>query len=359
VSATATIHRLHVRNFQSLHDVNLELLPFTVIVGPSSSGKSALTRAIKTLTSNRRGTEWITHGERTASITAETEQGTVTLTRSRSSASSDNAYTITPTGQPTLQRIYAKLGGDTPEDVSRFMGIPANSNLIFAGQFDKPFLLDDSTAEVARTLGALTNVNVIFEAARESNRRKLANSVTLRDRAASLAAIKERIPGFKALRAQDDALTAAELRIEQARLLTQQIARLSQALDAVTIIDPTLPNLQRLADIVVPDETSILRAQSALSGFQTTLARVPTLAKAQQAAQQAYDVVDAQEEDLLARYATFTGELTDTLHGWFAAVVERGRTRVETESSGFEVEWIQLDYAVELFIKYLETKASA
>ena len=358
MSATATIHSLHVRNFQSLHDVTLELLPFTVIVGPSSSGKSALTRAIKTLTSNRRGTEWITHGERTASITAQTNAGTVTLTRSRSSASSDNAYTITPTGNPEAQRTYAKLGGDTPEDVSRFMGIPANSNLIFAGQFDKPFLLDDSTADVARTLGALTNVNVIFEAARESNRRKLANSVTLRDRAASLAAIKERIPGFKALRAQDDALTLAESRIESARLIERQIARLSQALDAVTIIEPTIPRLQALADIVVPDETSILRAQSALQSFQTTVGRVPQHAALVKAAQQAYDLVDAQEADLLAQYASFTGELTDTLHGWFDAVVERGRTRIESEASGFEVEWIQLDYAVELFIKYLETKAS-
>jgi DNA repair ATPase RecN len=359
----ATIHRLRVRNFQSLHDIELELLPFTVIVGPSSSGKSALTRALRTLVSNRRGTEWITHGERTASITAETDAGTVTLTRSRSSASSDNAYTLTPADNPEAQRTYAKLGGDTPEDVSRFLGINSGTTatppINFAGQFDKPFLLADSTADVARTLGALTNVNIIFEGARESNRQKLANAVTLRTRAADLEAVKARVPEFRALKAQDVALTAAEQIIEHARQLERQIARLSQALDIVTVIEPSLPRLQRLADIVVPDETSILRAQSALSSFQQALTRIPTLARAQQAAQQAYDVIDTQEAKLLADYAEFTGEITDSLHGWIGGMTLRGDTRIEFSETGIEVEWIQTDVAVSLFLKYLETKASS
>lgn len=351
---TATIHSLRVRNFQSLHDIKLELLPFTVIVGPSSSGKSALTRALRTLVSNRRGTEWITHGERTAAISATTDAGIVTLTRSRTSSSSDNAYRITPADDPTMERTYAKLGGDTPEDVSRFLGIPSDSPLYFAGQFDKPYLLDESTAEVARTLGALTNVNVIFEGARESNRRKLTTAQTLKTRAADLDAIKARIPEFRSLGAQDKALAQAEVIINQARELERSIARLTQALATVELTLPTIERLQALADVPVPDETPVLRAHKALSDFQSMLTRVSTLGRAVKAAQEAYSVTEEQEAQALARYSTLAGTVTSDVRSFVEASLDPMLTLPRDGGT-----FVELGHAVEIFIRYLETKAGA
>ena len=349
-----TLHSVAVRHFQSLHDVSLDLQPFTVIVGPSSSGKSAFTRALRTLVSNRRGTEWITHGERVASISATNDKGTVTLTRSRTTSSTDNAYVISSADDPEAQRTYTKLGGDTPEDVSRFLGIPANNPLQFAGQFDKPYLLDDSAAEVARTLGSLTNVNVIFDGARESNRRKLDSAKTLRLRADDLERVKARIPEFKDLRAQDDALVLAEAKITAARELERQIARLTLAIDTLDALTPTLDQLTAAAAVPVPDDSRIVRAQEALQSFQRTLTRVPTLAKAQQAAQEAYAAIEAEESTVLARYAEFTGQLTDTLAGFVGALAKPEYTRT-IEGARF----IEIGHAVEIFTQYLETKAGA
>ena len=128
---------IEIRNFQSLQKVDLELAPFTVIVGPSSSGKSAFVRALSTLVSNRRGTDFISHGTTTSVITARMPEGTTSL--SRSTIAAKNQYTlISPEGKT---ENFTKLGGDIPEEVSRFMRIPAKDPVTLAQQFDKPFLL--------------------------------------------------------------------------------------------------------------------------------------------------------------------------------------------------------------------------
>lgn len=350
--STASIHSLHIRNFQSLHNIEIELFPFTVIVGPSSSGKSAFTRALRTLISNRRGTEWITTGQRISTITAKTDRGTVTLTRSRASTSTDNSYVITPHDDPTAQQKFMKLGGETPEEVSNFLGIPAGTSSLppinFASQFDKPFLLDDSSGEVARTLGALTNVSVIFEGARESNRRKLTASSTLKLRSQDLTAIRARVPEFKALRSQDEALTRAEAHITAARDLQFRLNTLTSAMKLIETLEPAIERATLAAAVVVPDEKPIVRAQEALRSFAETLRRVPVAAEAVKLAQAAFDDVEAHEAELVGEYTSLNGEITKDVAGFFAAHVEDRFVR-----DGF----VEQQHAVDVFVKFLETRA--
>lgn len=252
------IDKISIHNFQSLQDVSLELKPLTVIVGPSSSGKSAFIRALRALAANRRGTDFITHGERISSISAHLTSsdplrtGTVTLTRS--TQTSPNSYTVIPDdpNHPLHPKAeFTKLGGDVPAPVSEFLGIPTEQiALSIAGQFDKPYLLDASGTEVARTLGALTNAHIILSAARESNRQKLSTSQTLRTRADDLDAIKQRIPEFQALKAQREALQRAEDAIAAARALKDRIDRLIALTETVLIAEQRIPALtQALAAI--------------------------------------------------------------------------------------------------------------
>jgi energy-coupling factor transporter ATP-binding protein EcfA2 len=144
------LNRIEIRNFQSLVHVDLDLAPLTVIVGPSSSGKSAFIRSMRALHENRRGTAFITHGERVASISAHLEQGIVTLTRSTQTA--PNHYTVIPSdpAHPLYPKAeFSKLGGDVPSEVSEFLGIaPDEVPLSIASQFDKPYLLEPSQARI-------------------------------------------------------------------------------------------------------------------------------------------------------------------------------------------------------------------
>lgn len=268
------LQRVEIRNFQSLKHVSLELGPLTVIVGRSSSGKSALTRALRTLTSNQRGHAFITHGERTCTITATTERGTVTLKRGK--GTDDNEYVVIPSSENEQKRTYTKLGGAVPPEVSEFIGIAAKDPINYAGQFDRPYLLDDTAGDVARVLGALTNVSIIFEGARESNRRKLNQSSLLRTRVQDLDLLKDRVEFYRPLKQQLAALKVAEAAAERARELKRDAEKLEEAWETLSIASAAAKRAEKALEIPIPDEKPILEARAALKRFDATMEEIRT-----------------------------------------------------------------------------------
>lgn len=316
------IESIHVQHFQSLHDVTLELAPFTVVVGPSSVGKSALLRALQTVIANRRGSAFISQGERIASITVKTSHGTVTLQRGR--GTSDNSYTVIPNDPAhplSPQTTYSKLGGDVPIEVSRFLGIDPKDPIAFASQFDKPYLLDDSPAEIARTLGSLTNATVMLEGARESNRRKLAAKSTLTTRTGDLEAIKERIPGYRALKGQEEALTAAEAAIERARAIEADVESLGRAIEAYEVNSSRVEALAGAADFEVPSEETLLEAARAYLSFRKSLEELVRATQAEQATATELGAATIHQTEAEQAYTEALGGLTE---GFSAYMREHG-----------------------------------
>lgn len=345
------ISAVEVHNFQSLYHIKLDLSRLTVIVGPSSSGKSAFTRALRTLTSNRRGNEFISHGERTASISATTERGIVTLTRGK--GVSDNAYVVIPAEDPSKQRTYTKLGGETPPEVSQFLGIEQRDPINYASQFDKPYLLDDTAGEVARILGALTNVNVIFEGARESNRRKLQHATTLRTRAEDLESVKERVPAYRSLKAQAEALTRAEAAIEQANKISRGIARLTDALETIEISEGLIERWTPLATAPDISDEAIVRAAARLTAYRDALREQQQAKAAVTTATGALEAITAREDELQAEYDEAVGSISDNLAGWFAATTDpEKRALIDGDP------YVRMDEAIRVFILYLEAAAT-
>jgi tetratricopeptide (TPR) repeat protein len=331
------ISSIAVKNFQSLYDVEVPLTEFTAIVGPSSTGKSAFVRAVRLLLQNARGTGFISHGEDETSVTASfSDDQHVRIRRGKR-----NQYELwDASGQV---ETFTKLGGEVPEVVQRFLGLdPAVS---VAAQFDPPFLLSSSGTEVARMLGSLTNVEVVFGAGREANRRKLAATATARalqgpleeDRAAltRFSTLDERVA---AVEAAEDALAALEEAeapltrlISLQETLQEQIAALQQ------ITSVSLPeNLEELflaAEEAVAAEFAAERflfeidqdnhrvemaeqffempsldldgaeaAQQALEQAEELFRRFTTSARAYKQAQREMDVLDVELEDLREDY---------------------------------------------------------
>lgn len=281
------IDYLSIKGFQSLDHVEIALDPFTVIIGPSSSGKSALTRAIRTLTANARGNAFISSWAKTASIEASfLNHGSVTLVRGKTTDS--NSYTISPPPgfmEDAPPSVYTKLGGEVPPEVTEFMGIAPKDPLHFAGQFDKPFLLDESPAEVARTLAALTNVSTVFAAAREANRTRLATNATLKIRRQDLEAIRARSEEFVALRSYLAAQNDAEARLTEALTLQTRIKNLHDALQTISSSEATVLATQHAISMTLPhtalEEATLLHQRietlrsilSALETAQSTIER--------------------------------------------------------------------------------------
>lgn len=252
---------VQVRNFQSLRDVHLPLEKYTVIVGRSSSGKSALTRALRLLFFGGRGTSYVSHGEKNAKVQASFADSLDNVHLSdlaiETTRGKDNQYEVFAPEIDSRNdpEVYTKLSGAVPEAVQRLMQV---SELSFADQFDKPYLLDATGSEIARSLGELTEVTRIFAAVKEANRRKGAVSSTLSTRRSDLAAAQEAAEGFRDLPTQVRALTALEARWAAIREESYRAQRLEDAIARVEVSESALRQLG--APIPVPPSLVELEA---------------------------------------------------------------------------------------------------
>ncbi len=264
-----------VRNWQSLRSVDLVLGRFTVIVGASSSGKSALLRALRAAASNVSGTAAVSRGADAAAVTVRTTAAIVTLEYAKGAW----RYRLVVDG---TEQLYTKLNRSVPEAVTRALRIApvptGGASINFAGQFDRPYLLAESGATVARELGELTNVDTVFAAVREANRRRANVAATLRSRRDDLARLVVDADRFTGLRERLTRCERAEATAERAARLHHQVTRLSaaaQALDiAETVLAATVPP-------DVPTDTAVVTAQTRLGRYHALLRQLGT---AQQAA---------------------------------------------------------------------------
>jgi DNA repair protein SbcC/Rad50 len=236
---------LEIRNYQSLRHVKLKLGRFTVITGPTGSGKSAIFRAIRLAAFNARGTSYIRTGEKTCYVglsgSSDTTPDDDWALGIRRGARGQDLYVISLPGREAEE--FTKLSGQVPAPVAELHKL---TELNFSSQFDPPFLLSDTGGEIARVLGKLTKVTMLFNAAREANRRRLGIATQLKNAEAELAQAREqaRTPRFAGLgerraavqRAEKgwDAVQAAVVRQDRLRQLLDQLGAAQQVLSSIT-----------------------------------------------------------------------------------------------------------------------------
>jgi exonuclease SbcC len=313
------IHTLTIKNYQSHKDTELHLGKFTVLVGPSNVGKSAIVRAIKALASNQSGKDFITHGEQTMQISAKTDRGTVVLTKGKP----EDSYVLLSNEDPDNPRKYTKNGVGVPQDVTDFLGIDPKDAINFAGQFDMPYLLKTSAAEVARTLGELTNVSSIFEASREALRRKSTFAATLKTRERDLADIEPKRAQFENLATQREALAAAENALMRAQVAQSSLSRLNDLLMTLQTATARLKVAREATDTPLPDVQPVLdlsarseRLQALLRALQDATAALRSSAASKDAQTAAMAALD-EEYDLVLREAMTCptcGQSTEGIH---------------------------------------------
>lgn len=144
------IERLHIVNFQSHEDSQLEFAPgVNVIVGDSDSGKTAIIRALRWLIHNRPGgdsfrSNW---GGDTRVIITTTEQDEI----ERAKIKSGNIYRMNDDD-------FKAFGSDVPEPIQKVLNMDA-ANL--QQQLDSPFLISSSAGEVAAFFNRVANLEQI------------------------------------------------------------------------------------------------------------------------------------------------------------------------------------------------------
>jgi len=172
-------------------------------------------RALKLVAENARGTSYVRQGAKSCRVALELAGSepvldastVVTVERGKGVSS----YTLLLPGMHAEPVVYTKCASGVPDGVSQGLQL-GETKLWVAGQFDRPYLLDETGAEVARVLGKLTNVNMIYAAVRESNRRASEARRAYSSKASELDSVTEsgrkfaRLPGR--LAAADEAQTA-------------------------------------------------------------------------------------------------------------------------------------------------------
>jgi len=213
------IKSINIQNFQSLVDVDIEPGQFTVLIGASDLGKSAIVRALESLIHNRTGQGFIRHGQKGCFVGLNiSESHIVEWTKGKSASYSvDGKY-------------FEKIGGSVPEEVSDVLkmgevivgGVKLFPNI--HSQFDAPFLVTESTASKAKILGEISGLNILYSATQEGRRieqsLKKSQSIKLND----LELLKERLVEF-------DFLKDWELKLQESSELFKEVDIFSDSVD--------------------------------------------------------------------------------------------------------------------------------
>jgi DNA repair ATPase RecN len=197
------INHIAVTNFQSIADQKISLGEresgggLTLIVGPSSTGKSALLRAVKLLAHNSTSVP-VRAGEKKTNILVTYSSGkTVGIERGKSLST----YTID-------SEKYQKAGTSVPKDVENTLKFYRDTH--FAFQFDSPFLLAEPGSAITRIFGEITNAHVLTEAVREGARRKQEASALAKTRRGDATDALQRLETFSGLERRKKVLTALD-----------------------------------------------------------------------------------------------------------------------------------------------------
>jgi exonuclease SbcC len=256
------IREIEISNYQSLRKVRVRLGRFTAITGRTGTGKSALIRAVELLVSNARGTSYITRGEKTAGVVMKGEDehpdGAILWDVAIRRGGQDRYDLRKGTAKPVT---FTKMAGKVPEPVTNLLRL---GDVNFAGQFAMPYLLDSKGSEVSRVLGKLTNVTLLYRAAQEANRRRLASNALLKGRETDLAALQQQVEVYATLPAEKVGVEAAEAAIGRMQALVLARERLErlvfvlmQAQSVAVLVRqpvPDPPSLDTLGQLVARRE---------------------------------------------------------------------------------------------------------
>lgn len=213
-----------VENFQSLAVVPMMFDQFTVLVGPSNSGKSAFLRAIRSLVRNTFVPANVRQGQTKAIVLIYLNGHIISSERGKSLS------TYYLEDDP-----YPKSGKSVPPEIVQALKMPLIEGIDphFSFQFDRPFLLAESGSTAASVIGSLTNVSVLHAAVREANRRRGNVSSTLKVRYEDREKLQQRVETFRFLPARKKSIDKARKALQKAEGLQASLSALQTATSAL------------------------------------------------------------------------------------------------------------------------------
>lgn len=220
------IKSLKISNFQSHKATNLVFdKGVNIIVGTSDSGKTAILRALKWVATNRPSGDAFrsTWGGET-SVVLETDKATI----SRSKDNTKNAYTLVNGSNNGFPVVFEAFGTNIPIEIESALNL-SKTNL--QQQLDSPFLLSETSGEVAAHFNKIAHLEVIDLASQRIDKWIRENKANINFKESSKKEQETLLPKF-------EYLTKFEIDLEVLEGMEQKMIRYMQDIRAVqTLID--------------------------------------------------------------------------------------------------------------------------
>jgi len=216
------IQKVKIENFQSWKEVEINFDSFNIIEGNSSSGKTAVLRAISMVLQNDWDTSWLRKGESKAKVSLFYDDGTV-LVRCRG-----NENSITLVVKDHLVNKWEKFSNEYPPEVTDVIQMDAYN---FSSQFDGHFFIGLSPNKRAEALGEfsdLSKIDQLISLNQKNIRQSNSNNKFLNETIDGLLLDKERVDDIKSSLPSSQQIEEVNQLLEQTNKLKQYLQQLSQ-----------------------------------------------------------------------------------------------------------------------------------
>jgi exonuclease SbcC len=257
-------HRLRVRNYQSIEDAELEVEGFTVVVGPTNVGKSALVRAFKGLVENQGGNAFIRAGEVTTTVNLESDEGVSVEWRK----GSDSGYVVTQDGET---EEYTAVGKGQPEFIP-----PLGFGEIALGKIRErpqigpqfpmtPFLLQKPGSFIAEAVSSVTGIDKVPPAIRAAEKDLRSQKADQKARKRELGEAETELETFAGLDSLQVAYDGVAASARQLQGFQGEVNGLRQLQGDLEEAHGQAAALKGVDEIEVPEIDALLSLRSAIA----------------------------------------------------------------------------------------------
>lgn len=227
------LNNLLIKNFQSHENTVLKFHEgVNVIVGETDSGKSAIVRALRLLINNRpSGDEFVSTGKKDCLIKAKVDDSIV-----RRKKGQENIYQIG-------KKKYKAFGQSVPEEVSELLNI---SDVNMQNQLDSPFLLSESSAEVARYFNKIVKLDVIDRSLKNISQRIRSDRHKLSDEKLKKSELSKSIKEYDWVVDASDKIRKLEITEKSITKTSKQIRDIENLIEEIDQIELEKKELSKL-----------------------------------------------------------------------------------------------------------------
>lgn len=244
--------KVRIENFQSIENIEFEIDKYTVLTGPSNSGKSAICRAIEGALFNRSGDGFVRNGEKFAKVTIQTDNCEVVWTK----GSGKNHYTVNG-------ELFDKVGTDVPKHIldMGFTDIELSRSKLRpqmgTDQFDILFLIREQGSVISEVFSVLGRLDVITKAGKECSTDLKGKKSLLKTRYDDLASVDRKLSnyqGFERVALAADSLDADKVDIDEDASTLAKLVDLQKGLQQIKLESA---HLSEVSHLQVPEQLEV------------------------------------------------------------------------------------------------------